>query len=114
MRSIPVLGLLVILLSYPGTSNGSGAAPGLSASDVNTPRSPALSATGEPVLKRASRVMNARVKSPDGKTLGHIHDLVLAPDLNGISYVAVSTGGLLGIGSTLHAVPWSCAEPGCQ
>ncbi len=59
------------------------------------------------MLKRASHVMHARVKSPEGKTLGRVHDLVLTPDLHGISYVALSSGGILGIGSTMHAVPWS-------
>jgi len=56
--------------------------------------------------------MNARVVSPQGETLGRVHDVVLTPDLNGISYVALSRGGILGIGSTLHAIPWTALSPG--
>ena len=64
------------------------------------------------VLKRASHVMHAKVKSPDGKTLGQIDDLVLTPDLHSISYVAVSSGDMLGMGGTLHAVPWESLSQG--
>ena len=109
MRSLPALGLTAVLLSYGLAVAPISAAGGQAFSDANAaaPQPSLRTATGEPELKRASRVMHARVKSPDGKTLGRVHDLVLTPDLNSISYVAVSSGGLLGIGNTLHAVPWS-------
>jgi sporulation protein YlmC with PRC-barrel domain len=51
--------------------------------------------------------MDARVVSPQGENLGKVHDVVLTPDLNRISYVVVSTGGFLGMGNKLHAIPWS-------
>jgi sporulation protein YlmC with PRC-barrel domain len=100
---------VAILASGALAANPGSAASGQSYSDANAvaPRSSsAMTANNEETLKRASRVMHAKVKSPDGKTLGRVHDLVLTPDLNGISYVAVSSDGFLGIGSTLHAVPW--------
>jgi sporulation protein YlmC with PRC-barrel domain len=50
--------------------------------------------------------MNARIKSPDGTTLGRIRDVVLAPDLDGISYVALSRG------MSWYAVPYSALSPG--
>jgi sporulation protein YlmC with PRC-barrel domain len=89
VRGVLTLGLLSLLSSYGLAAERSTVGP------------------GGTVLKRASRMMNARIKSPDGQTLGSVHDLVLTPDLNGISYVAVSSGGFLGMGNTLHAVPWS-------
>jgi sporulation protein YlmC with PRC-barrel domain len=94
IRSVLTLGLVAVVSGY-----GWAAERGTTASDDAT-------------LQRASRVMNTRVVSPQGETLGKIHDLVLTPDLNGISYVAVSRGGFLGIGSALHAVPWSALSPG--
>jgi sporulation protein YlmC with PRC-barrel domain len=56
--------------------------------------------------------MGARVVSPQGEKLGEVHDLVLTADLNGISYAVLSTGGFLGMGNTLHAIPWSVLSPG--
>jgi sporulation protein YlmC with PRC-barrel domain len=114
MRSVSAVGLMAVLLSYGLAVPPGAAASGPVYSDATAaaPQASSRMATEEPILKRASRVMHARVKSPDGKTLGHIHDLVLAPDLNSISYAAVSTGGLLGLGSTLHAVPWSALSLG--
>jgi sporulation protein YlmC with PRC-barrel domain len=94
IRSVLTLGLVAIASSYGLAAERSSAAP------------------GDATLKRASRVMTARVVSPQGENLGEVHDLVLTPDLNGISYVAVSRGGVLGIGNTLHAIPWSVLSPG--
>jgi sporulation protein YlmC with PRC-barrel domain len=56
--------------------------------------------------------MGAKIKSPDGQTLGNVSDVVLTPDLNGISYVVVTKGSVLGIGGTMHAIPWSALSPG--
>ncbi len=94
LRSVLTLGLVTVVSGYGLAAERSSAAP------------------GETVLKRASRVMNARVVSPQGETLGRVHDLVLTADLNGISYVAVSRGGFFGIGTTLHAIPWSVLSAG--
>jgi sporulation protein YlmC with PRC-barrel domain len=63
-------------------------------------------------LKRASHVKGAKVKSPQGETLGTVHDLVLTPDLNHVSYIVLSTGGILGLGTNLHAIPWSAVSAG--
>jgi sporulation protein YlmC with PRC-barrel domain len=93
-RSVLTLGLVAVVSSYGLAAERSSAAP------------------DESVLIRASRVMKARVVSTQGETLGQVHDVVLTPDLNGISYLAVSRGGFLGIGSTLHAIPWSAVSPG--
>jgi len=92
VRGVSVIGLVAVLSSY-----------GLAASSTMA---------NEPVLKRASRVMHARVKNPQGDNLGTVHDIVLTPDLNSVSYVALSTGGVLGLGANLHAIPWSALSTG--
>jgi sporulation protein YlmC with PRC-barrel domain len=55
---------------------------------------------------RASNVIGMNIKNPQGDTLGEIKDLVLDFDTGQIAYVAVSSGGVAGVGDTLHAVPW--------
>lgn len=114
LRGAGALTLLAVLVSCALAVTPGSAASGPSYSDANAapPRASSAMTANEQVLKRASRVMGAKVKSPDGKTLGRIDDLVLTPDLNGISYVAVSSGGVLGMGGTLHAVPWDSLSQG--
>lgn len=55
---------------------------------------------------RAKTVIGMDVRNSQGEHLGKIHDLVLNFDKGDIAYVVVSSGGLLGMGDTLHAVPW--------
>ena len=94
LRSVLTLGLVAVVSSY-----------GLAAERSSAARE-------ETALKRASRIMNARVVSPQGESLGRVHDIVLTPDLSGISYLAVSRGRIFGFGGTLHAIPWSAVSPG--
>lgn len=57
-------------------------------------------------IYRASKIMGTDVRNLRGEKIGDIKDLVL--DKNGaISYAVVSTGGFLGMGDRLHAVPWN-------
>ena len=94
IRSVVTLGLVAVVSGYALAAERSTTAP------------------DGTVLQRASHVMGARVVSPQGENLGRVHDLVLTPDLNGISYVVVSRGGFLGMGDTLHAIPWSVVSLG--
>lgn len=57
-------------------------------------------------LVKTSELIGKDVKDAQGEKLGAIHDLVLTPDYRQVSYVAVSSGGVFGISSRLHAVPW--------
>ncbi|MGH8588511.1 MAG: PRC-barrel domain-containing protein [Gammaproteobacteria bacterium] len=63
---------------------------------------------------RAKAVIGMDVKNSQGEALGKIHDLVLNFDDGGIAYVVISSGGLLGIGDTLHAVPWKALSLNSQ
>ena len=49
-----------------------------------------------------------------GEALGEIHDLVLNFDNGNIAYVVISSGGLLGVGDTLRAVPWKALSLNSQ
>jgi sporulation protein YlmC with PRC-barrel domain len=54
---------------------------------------------------RTSRIISSEVRTKTGERIGDIRDLVL--DGSGrVRLAIVSTGGFLGVGDTLHAVPW--------
>jgi len=63
---------------------------------------------------RAKTVIGKDVKNSQGESLGKIHDLVLNFDNGDIAYVVISSGGVLGIGDTLHAVPWKALSLNSQ
>jgi sporulation protein YlmC with PRC-barrel domain len=63
---------------------------------------------------RAKTVIGMDVKNSKGEHLGKIHDLVLNFDHGDIAYVVISSGGLLGMGDTLHAVPWKALNLNSQ
>jgi len=59
---------------------------------------------------RASKIIGTNVRNRQGDKIGDVEDIVL--DRNGnIAYAVVSTGGFLGIGDRLHAVPWKSLIP---
>lgn len=58
---------------------------------------------------RATKIIGTDVRNTRGDKIGDIKDLVL--DRNGaISYAVISTGGFLGVGDRLHAVPWNVLQ----
>ncbi len=91
---------------------GVGFAPLLGASDPaqreeqRLPRSTAL-AKLYPYGQRASDILGMNVRGSSGENLGQINDLVVDALTGRVVYAAVSTGGLLGLGDTLRAVPFS-------
>ena len=63
---------------------------------------------------RAKTVIGMKVQNSQGEALGEIHDLVLNFDNGNIAYVVISSGGLLGVGDTLRAVPWKALSLNSQ
>lgn len=54
---------------------------------------------------RVSKIIGSEVRNKSGEKIGDIRDLMV--DGNGtIKLAIVSTGGFLGVGDRLHAVPW--------
>lgn len=60
---------------------------------------------------RSSKIIGAQVRDLEGRRVGDIHELILGPGRSEIAYALVSFGGVLGVGMTFHAVPWSSLEP---
>lgn len=65
--------------------------------------------TGEfkPNLEKAKDLIGAKVVNDKDESLGSIHDIVLTPNHDAISYVVLSHGGVWGIGDKFFAVPWA-------
>jgi len=60
---------------------------------------------------RVSKIIGSDVRTRSGEKIGDIRDLVV--DGNGVIRLAiVSTGGFLGVGDRLHAVPWDAMALG--
>jgi sporulation protein YlmC with PRC-barrel domain len=54
---------------------------------------------------RVSKILGSDVRNKNGEKIGDIRDLMV--DSSGtIKLAIVSTGGFLGVGDRLHAVPW--------
>jgi sporulation protein YlmC with PRC-barrel domain len=64
----------------------------------------------QPKLEKANELIGAKVINQQGQRLGTVEDIVLTPQRDAISYVALSRGGVLGFGGRLYAVPWSAFE----
>ncbi len=63
-------------------------------------------AQGQPTkFNKASKLIGMEVKNDQGETLGDIKDIVINPDNGTVAYAVMSTGGVLGVGERLLAVP---------
>lgn len=85
--------------------------------DVTTPRSGTEvgakivgSRVGEgpgPEVMAASTLADTKVINSDGEELGKISEIMLDVRGGRIAYAVLSSGGFLGTGDTLHAIPWN-------
>ena len=55
----------------------------------------------------ASSLEDTKVYSSDGEHVGEISEIMLDVPHGRIAYAVLTTGGFLGIGDTLHAIPWN-------
>jgi sporulation protein YlmC with PRC-barrel domain len=60
-------------------------------------------------LHRASEAVGMQVRNAAGEKLGKVEDIVIGANAGDIRYLALSFGGLLGIGDKYFAVPWDAA-----
>ena len=60
---------------------------------------------------RASKIIGSEVRNKSGDKIGDVRDLVV-DDKGTIKLAIVSTGGFLGVGDRLHAVPWDALALG--
>jgi sporulation protein YlmC with PRC-barrel domain len=55
---------------------------------------------------RVSKIIGTDVVNSKGEKIGDVEDIVLDAKGN-VAYAVVSTGGFLGVGDKMHAVPWT-------
>jgi sporulation protein YlmC with PRC-barrel domain len=60
-----------------------------------------------PEIMAASTLEGDKVMSSDGEHVGKISEIMLDVRGGRIAYAVLSEGGFLGMGSNLHAIPWS-------
>jgi sporulation protein YlmC with PRC-barrel domain len=61
-----------------------------------------------PRLLTASTIIGDRVRNEQGETLGKIDNLMVDLETGRVHYVVLSSGGFLGIGDKLFAIPLTC------
>ena len=62
---------------------------------------------------RMSKIIGSDVHTRAGEKVGEIKDLVV-DDAGNVKLAIVSTGGFLGLGDTMHAVPWEVLSLGTR
>jgi len=60
---------------------------------------------------RMSKIIGTEVRTKSGERVGEIRD-VIVDNAGNVKLAIVSTGGFLGLGDTLHAVPWEALSLG--
>ncbi|RZF26496.1 PRC-barrel domain containing protein [Paraburkholderia sp. UYCP14C] len=60
-----------------------------------------------PDVMAASTLKGTTVVSSDGADVGNISDIMLDVRSGRIAYAVLSEGGFLGMGASLHAIPWN-------
>lgn len=58
-------------------------------------------------LISSRRVEGTAVYGQDGRRLGIIHSVMIGKRSGQVAYAVLSFGGLLGIGSHVHPIPWN-------
>ena len=61
---------------------------------------------GGPRLMTSSTLTGTRVLNRQDETLGTISDIMLNVEEGGIAYAVMASGGFMGIGERLFALPW--------
>ena len=76
------------------------------AADLHAAAAQASSAATPQTVWRASKILDAKLKNPRDESLGDVDDLLLDHD-DRAAFVIIGHGGVLGIGESYVAVPWS-------
>lgn len=59
-----------------------------------------------PLSLSASTLTGDNVRNPDGDKLGELEEIVIDLDTGRVNYAVLSSGGFLGMGDKLFAIPW--------
>ena len=115
--------LAILVLAFAVTLTGFGsvhaqqpaAPPADQPSSTPAPSSAPVSASAPAagqVMIDAGSLIGSVVRSPDGKDIGKVSALLIDPRDGRVSSAVVTVGGVLGIGGSTVAVPWSAIKIG--
>jgi sporulation protein YlmC with PRC-barrel domain len=100
-RGLLAASLAVLLSIAPAASRAQASAPAMTPAERHDWES----------THRVSKIIGTDVRTKFGEKIGDIRDIVI-DDRGAIRLAIVSTGGFLGVGDRLHAVPWDLLTPG--
>lgn len=61
---------------------------------------------------RVTKVVGESLQDAHDKKIGELEDVVIDDESGRVAYAVFSTGGLLGVGERMVALPWSSLKPG--
>lgn len=103
MKALGIAALVVAL----ATSNLYAAAP--EAGTVTAPS--ASTAQQNKHMYRSSKIIGTAVRDMHDRKIGEIKDLLLDSRRGAVAFAIVNFGGVLGVGSKYHAIPWQILRP---
>lgn len=56
------------------------------------------------------RLLGNNIVNQEGERLGSVEDVVIDAESGRIAYVVLASGGFLGLGETLFAIPWAAVR----
>lgn len=112
MKPLIAAAMCTMCIAFIGLSAGIAHAQG-PAPEVETktaPVPPAKSAQNRN-LYRGSKVIGSIVRDRQDRKIGEIKDLLFDSRRGEVAYAVVNFGGVLGVGSKYHAIPWQALQP---
>ena len=94
-RGLLAVSFVALLSLAPAASRAQASAPAMTPAERHDWES----------AHRVSKILGTEVRTKFGEKVGDIRDIVV-DDRGTIRLAIVSTGGFLGVGDRLHAVPW--------
>lgn len=102
----------LVLLAQAGTSYPMGDQQTDTQKEKSKTDQNALTTDQPTACNKASKLIGMSVQNQQGDKLGDIKDLVIDPKTSKVSYAVLATGGVLGMGEKLLAVPLSAFSRG--
>jgi sporulation protein YlmC with PRC-barrel domain len=84
--------------------------PGSGKGDMGKDAGKAIDENRNYRLVKASDLMGKKIENPSNDNLGDIKELILDPGRSRISYFVMKSGGFLGMGDKLFAIPWQALK----
>jgi hypothetical protein len=99
-----IAALLIAGIAWAGVGAAQAAAPTATTKSAPAPHSQ--------FLYRTTTIVGADVRDAKDRKIGDVKDLILGSTRGDIAYAVVAFGGVMGVGTKYHAIPWKALQPG--